>query len=106
MKFISFERDIPTRKALDKVFKDHEIEVEHVMELDNVETLKRAVEIGAGVAIVPRETVSQEVSNQTLAAVELQNGDLSRPLGAIYKKNKVLSPAIRKFIGLLKDPSE
>jgi len=105
LKFISFERDIPTRKALDKIFKDHEIEVEHVMEIDNVETLKRAVEIGSGIAIVPAETVKQEVGNQTLAAINLQNGDLTRPLGAIYKKNKVLSPAIKKFIELLKEPA-
>jgi len=104
VKFISFERDIPTRKALDKIFKDHDVTVEHVMELDNVETLKRAVEIGSGVAIVPQETVKQEVANQTLAAVTLQNGDLSRPLAALYKKNKVLSPAIKKFIALLKEP--
>ena len=102
LKFISFERDIPTRKALDKVFKDHEVTVEHVMELDNVETLKRAVEIGSGVAIVPQETVKQEVANQTLAEVTLQNGDLSRPLAAIYKKNKVLSPAIKAFLATLK----
>jgi DNA-binding transcriptional LysR family regulator len=105
LKFVSFDRDIPTRKALDKIFKDHEIEVEHVVELDNVETLKRAVEIGSGVAIVPRETVKQEVEGQTLAQIELE-GDFSRPLAAIYKKNKVLSPAIRKFIALLKETSD
>jgi DNA-binding transcriptional LysR family regulator len=104
LKFISFERDIPTRKALDKIFKDHQIEVEHVMEMDNVETLKRAVEIGSGVAIVPEATVKEEIGNQTLAAVNLQDGDLTRPLGAIYKKNKVLSPAIKKFIELLREP--
>jgi len=105
VKFISFERDIPTRKALDKIFKDHDVTVEHVMELDNVETLKRAVEIGSGVAIVPQETVKQEIANQTLAAVTLQNGDISRPVAALYKKNKVLSPAMKKFIALLKEPS-
>jgi len=105
VKFISFERDIPTRKALDKIFKDHDVTVEHVMELDNVETLKRAVEIGSGVAIVPQETVKQEIANQTLASVTLQNGDISRPVAALYKKNKVLSPAMKKFIALLKEPS-
>jgi len=103
-KFISFERDIPTRKALDKIFKDHDVSVEHVMELDNIETLKRAVEIGSGVAIVPQETVKQEIANQTLTAVTLQNGDLSRPVAALYKRQKVLSPAIKKFIALLKEP--
>ena len=68
------------------------------MQFDNIETVKRAVEIDSGVAIVPQETISEEVANQTLAAVELENGAYSRPLAIIYKKNKVLSPAIKQFI--------
>ena len=52
-KFIGFEPDIPTRKALDRILKEHSVEVQHVMEFDNIETVKRAVEIDAGVAIVP-----------------------------------------------------
>ncbi len=102
-KFVGFERDIPTRKALDKMFKDHGVSVEHVMEFDNVETVKRAVEIDSGIAIVPQETIRQEVTNQTLAAVRLDDGEFFRPLGLIYKKNKVLSPAIKQFIALLKE---
>src|SRR6516162_342089 len=94
-KFVGFERDIPTRKALDKILKDHGVSVEHVMEFDNIETVKRAVEIDSGVAIVPQETIRQEVNNRTLAAVPLEDGDYARPLGVIYKKNKVLSPAIK-----------
>ena len=47
-KFISFEPDIPTRKALDKILKEHSVHVQHVMEFDNIETVKRAVEIDAG----------------------------------------------------------
>ncbi len=102
-KFIGFEPDIPTRKALDKILKEHSVEVQHVMEFDNVETVKRAVEIDAGVAIVPQGTVLQEVSKQTLAQVSLDDADLYRPLAAIYKKNKVLSPAMKQFLAVLKD---
>lgn len=104
-KFVSFERDIPTRRALDKILKDHGVAVEHVMEFDNIETLKRAVEIDSGVAIVPQETIRQEVTNQTLAAIKLDDGDCHRTLGVIHKKNKVLSPAIKEFIGMLKEPA-
>src|SRR6266481_1015839 len=43
-KFIGFEPDIPTRKALDKILKENSVEVQHVMEFDNIETVKRAVE--------------------------------------------------------------
>ncbi len=103
-RFVSFEKDIPTRKALDKILKDHGVSVNHVMEFDNVETVKRAVEIDSGIAIVPQETIKQEVANQTLAAVALEGGECFRPLGVIYKKNKVLSPAIKQFISLLKEP--
>jgi DNA-binding transcriptional LysR family regulator len=103
--FINFEPDIPTRKALDKIFKEHRVTVQQVMQFDNIETVKRAVEIDSGVAIVPRETISEEVANQTLVAVELEHGAYVRPLAIIYKRNKVLSPAIKQFIAMLKGPA-
>jgi LysR family transcriptional regulator, transcriptional activator of the cysJI operon len=105
-KFIGFEPDIPTRKAIDRLLKENNVQVEHVMEFDNIETVKRAVEIDAGVAIVPQGTVIQEVSKQTLAQLSLEDGDFFRPLAAIYKKNKVLSPAMKQFLTILKDEKE
>jgi len=105
-KFIGFEPDIPTRKALDRLLKENSVQVDHVMEFDNIETVKRAVEIDAGVAIVPLGTVVQEVAKQTLAQLNLDGGDYFRPLAAIYKKNKVLSPAMKQFLAILKDEKE
>ena len=102
-KFISFEPDIPTRKALDKILKEYSVRVQNVMEFDNIETVKRAVEIDAGVAIVPQGTVVQEVAKQTLAQVAIEDGEFYRPLAALYKKNKVLSPAMKQFLAVLKD---
>lgn len=102
-KFIAFEPDIPTRKALDKIFRDHSVSVQMAMEFDNIETVKRAVEIDAGISIVPQATIQQEVSKQTLAALQIDDADLFRPLAVIYKKNKVLSPAMRQFIAVLKE---
>ncbi|MHB8519991.1 MAG: LysR family transcriptional regulator [Limisphaerales bacterium] len=101
-KFIGFEPDIPTRKAIDRILKAHSVQVQNVMEFDNVETVKRAVEIDAGVSIVPESTVAQEVSNQTLVQLEIEDADFSRPLAAIYKKNKFLSRAIKQFLAVLK----
>ncbi|HEX5219311.1 MAG TPA: LysR family transcriptional regulator [Verrucomicrobiae bacterium] len=105
-KFVGFEPDIPTRKALDKVLKENNVEVKNVMEFDNIETVKRAVEIDAGVSIVPQGTVAQEITKQTLAAVTIEDAELYRPLAAIYKKNKVLSPAMRQFINIIRDGSK
>jgi DNA-binding transcriptional LysR family regulator len=101
-KFIGFEPDIPTRRAIDRVLKENDVTVQHVMEFDNIETVKRAVEIDAGVAIVPHGTITQEVAKQTLAEVKIEGEELYRPLAAIHKKNKVLSPAMKQFLTVLK----
>ena len=101
-KFIGFEPDIPTRKAVDKVLRDGGVTVRVVMEFDNIETVKRAVEIEAGVSIVPAGTVAGEVSKHTLTALPFADVTIGRPLAVIYKKNKVLSPAMKQFIELLK----
>jgi len=102
-KYIAFEAGVPTRKAIDRVLREHGVPVKVVMEFDNVETVKRAVEIDAGVAIVPLNNVTQEVANRTLAAVTVEDADLQRPRGIVLKKNKVLSNAARLFISMLKE---
>jgi DNA-binding transcriptional LysR family regulator len=101
-KFIGFEPDIPTRRAIDRILKDNGVTVQHVMEFDNIETVKRAVEIDAGIAIVPRGTITQEVAKQTLAEAQIEDEEFFRPLAAIHKKNKVLSPAMKQFLTVLK----
>ena len=101
-KFVGFQSDIPTRKAIDKQLKDAGVSVQYAMEFDNIETVKRAVEIEAGAAIVPQSTINQEVSKGTLSEVRIDDGDFARPIAAIYKKGKVLSPAMKQFVSVLK----
>ncbi|MEI8292062.1 MAG: LysR family transcriptional regulator [Verrucomicrobiota bacterium] len=99
---VSFESDIPTRKAIDKILNQYKVVVKYVMEFDNIETLKRAVEIGAGISIVPQATVNEQIAQKTLAAVEIENGQFIRPIAAIYKKSRVLTPAMNEFLTTLK----
>lgn len=101
-KFVSFDADMPTRLAIDRVFRKAGVTVEHAMEFDNVETVKQAVEIDAGIAIVPHNTVTQEVATHMLAEVHFEGTDMNRPWAAIYKSKKVLSPAMKQFIETLK----
>jgi DNA-binding transcriptional LysR family regulator len=100
-KFIGFDPDIPTRKAVDQIFREHKMEVEPVMEFDNIETVKRAVEIDHGVAIVPQATVQQEVQSGALSVVHFKGKDFSRPLAILHRKGRVLTPAMKKFIETL-----
>lgn len=100
-KLIGFESDIPTRKATDQILRDHNLNPEPIMEFDNIETVKRAVEIDAGVAIVPQATVRQEISQGTIVQVGLNGGNYTRPLAIIHRKGRVLTPAMKKFIETL-----
>ncbi|MGC4072535.1 MAG: LysR substrate-binding domain-containing protein [Nibricoccus sp.] len=100
-KFIGFDPDIPTRKAVDQIFRDNKLEIEPVMEFDNIETVKRAVEIDHGIAIVPQATVLQEAKQGSLSIVPFKGKEFSRPLAILHRKGRVLTPAMKKFIDVL-----
>ncbi len=100
-KFVGFDADIPTRKGIDAMFRERRLTVDPVMEFDNIETVKRAVEIDAGVAIVPAATVKQEVARGALAAVEIDAKRRSRPLAILHRKGKVMTPALQKLLETL-----
>ena len=98
---VGFERDIPTRKETDRVLRRHDIDVRYVMELDNVEIMKRVVEIGLGLAILPEQAVRPEVKGGTLVTVQLSDEVFPRQLGVIHRTGKHFSPAALKFIECL-----
>ena len=100
-RYIGFDPDIPTRKAVDQIFREHRLEIEPVMEFDNIETVKRAVEIDHGVAIVPQATIVQEVKQGTLVALHFKGKEFTRPLAILHRKGRVLTPAMKKFIETL-----
>jgi DNA-binding transcriptional LysR family regulator len=100
--FVGYERDISTRKALDQLFKEHNVNVRYAGEYDNIETIKRAVEIEQGIAIIPLASVQHELEHGTMKVVHLSDEALLRPLGIIHKKGRHLSPAAVKFIDVLR----
>ncbi len=103
-RFISFEPDQPTRKVIDRHLREQGVQVRHAIEFDNVETVKRAVEIENGISIVPSRTVRQEVENAALVAVEITHPAMTRPLGILTKREGTRPPLVREFVALLQKP--
>jgi DNA-binding transcriptional LysR family regulator len=99
--FVGYERDIATRKASDHILREYGVRPRYTMEFDNIETIKRAVEIGQGIAIVPRSAVMMETGRGSLKLLEFAEGPFMRPLAIIYKKGRDLSPAVNKFVETL-----
>lgn len=100
---VGFDRDIPTRRETDRVLRKHGIDPRYVTELDNVEVMKRVVEIGLGIAILPEQAVRPEVKGGTLVAVQISDEVFPRQLGIIHRSGKHFSPAAAKFIECLRE---
>jgi DNA-binding transcriptional LysR family regulator len=105
-RFIAFEKDVPTRAWTDTILERYNVVVRPVMEFDNIETVKRAVEINSGVSILPLAAVLQEVGGGTIKAIGFSNEDFIRPTGIIVRKGKILSQAGRYFIEMLRKKSK
>ena len=103
--YVAFDRALPIRKAIDRTLRQHGARPNVVMEFDNIETIKQAIIIDAGVSILPRHTVQKEAGVRTLAAVGLGVPDLARPVGIIHRRQKPLTPTATRFIEMLKDAS-
>jgi len=104
--FVAFDAGLTIRKAIDRALRQHNVKVNTVMEFDNIETIKQAIIIAAGVSILPRHTVQKEASIRTLAAVDVAFPDLVRPVGIVHRRHKPLTPTAERFIQMLQEASE
>jgi DNA-binding transcriptional LysR family regulator len=98
---VAFQSGLAIRERIDQVLADRGIEVEIALEFDNIETIKRAIEIGTGVSLLPLPTVEREIAGGTLVAVTLAGPALVRPLGIIHRRDRKLSEMAGCFVELL-----
>jgi LysR family transcriptional regulator, transcriptional activator of the cysJI operon len=101
--FVAFEKDIPTRQAVDRTAAEAGAALDIQAEFDNIETIKRSVEVGLGISVVPRGTVAREAKAGILRAVPLVPA-CERPIGIIYKRSRPFSVLAKRFIDILLEP--
>lgn len=103
--FVSYDADLSIRKAIDRVLRHHDLSFSVALEFDNIENIKRAVEIPSGVALLPEPTVAREVAAGSLIAVRITGQDpkhaLKRPLAIIYRRHDPLGLIAQRFLQLL-----
>jgi len=105
-KFVGFGKEVPTRVWIDSILQRYNVVVRPVMEFDNIETVKRALEINVGISILPRSAILQELDSGTLKAVSFSDEDFVRPTGIIIRKDKIFSQAGRYFVELLRKKAQ
>ena len=105
-KYVGFDKDLVIRKKVDRFLRDRGVAVEVVLEFDNIENIKQAIEINAGVALLPLPALERDLRSGTLSAVPLSDARLVRPLGILHRRNPKPGAAAQRFIELLTQPDE
>jgi len=100
-KYIGFDKGLVIRREIDRFLRDQEVAVEVVLEFDTIENIKQAIEVSAGVALLPEPTLRREVEAGTLVALPLEGARLVRPLGIIHRRHQRLSAMALGFLNLL-----
>lgn len=105
VEYIGFTRDLVIRRQVDRFLRQKGASPRVVLEFDNIESIKRAVEEGAGVALLPEPTFRREIAAGTLISRPLEGSRLLRPIGIIYRKHLELSSFALGFMSLLREAS-
>jgi len=102
-KFVAFSPDQPTRKALDRYFRERDLRLSPFLEFDDVETVKKAVEVEEALSLVPRKSVEKELSARVLVGVEIRSVCIRRPLAVLSRRNAARSSAVRALVECLRE---
>jgi DNA-binding transcriptional LysR family regulator len=103
--FIAFDTELGIRRAIHRFLRRHEVEVSIVLEFDNIENIKRAIEVPTGISILPEPSLAHEIKSGTLKAIAIEGLDpgdrLTRPLAIIHRRQVCLERPAAKFLELL-----
>jgi DNA-binding transcriptional LysR family regulator len=100
-KYIGFDKGLGIRRQVDRFLRQRGVTVEVALEFDNIENIKKGIEITGGVALLPEPTLRQEVEAGLLVARPLADCRFARPLAIIYRRQNRPSPAAQRFVDLL-----
>ena len=101
--FIAHNAPSPYRKRVIEMFDKYDTRLNISVELPSLEAIKRLVENGTGIALVPKLTAKSEVAAGQLAGLTVKEMKLERKLNIIYRKNSVLSHASQEFLKIAKE---
>jgi DNA-binding transcriptional LysR family regulator len=102
-KFVAFNKELIIRKEVDRFLKLHNTFVDVTLEFDNIEAIKRAIEAGSGISILPSPTLEREVKEGTLAEVAIRPKGFKRPLGIVHLRGKLFNSNMKQFLKLFKE---
>lgn len=103
LEIIGFDADLAIRRLIDRALAERRVQVQVVMAFDNIDTIKRAIEVRAGVSLLPEPSVRNELQAGTLVSIPVSGLDLVRPLGIIHRRGVELGTTAERFVRMLQE---
>ncbi len=100
--FIAHNVPSPYRERVTKTFEKYRTPLNISMEMPTLEATKRLVEMGMGVALVPRLAAETEIARQQLVGLRVREMRLERKLHLIFRKGATLSHAAKAFLRVVR----
>jgi DNA-binding transcriptional LysR family regulator len=104
--FIAHNAPSPYRQKVLETFDKHKTRLHIAVELPSLEEIKRLVERGVGVALVPKLTAQSEIASGQLKGLAVKEMKLERKLNIVYRKSSELSYAAKAFVKLAREASK
>jgi DNA-binding transcriptional LysR family regulator len=101
--FIGFDEDLPIQTQIDRYLREHKVSVETTLRFDNIQMIKEAVVHGAGISIMPRRVMREEVKQGRMVALRLQPAELFRPVRIVHRRRKVFNEVTSGLLALLRE---
>ncbi len=101
--FIAHNAHSPYRQKVFATFEKHDTHLSISVELPSLEAIKRLVETGIGVALVPKLSAKADIANKQLFGLSVREMKLERKLNIVYRKNSALSHAAQEFLKIAKE---
>ena len=101
--FVAHNISSPLRQKVIQTFKQHKTPLQMGVELPSLEAIKRFVEMGGGVALVPGLSVRTELAQGSLVRVEVPELPLERKLRVLHRRHASLSHAAVAFLQIIEN---
>src|SRR6266542_3926373 len=101
--FIAHNVPSPYRERVVRIFEKFRTPLNISLEMPTLEAIKRFVESGMGVALIPRLTAQAEIARGQVAVLTVREMKLERRLYLVYRKNATLSHAARAFLRVARE---
>lgn len=95
---VMHEKGSEHSKIINNIINKNNISINSYLEFSNNESVKRAVQLGAGIALISSKVVKEEMASGKIKGLSIYDDSIKRDFFMIYRSDKVISKQFQRMI--------